>query len=185
MQTVTVFLLGLGLSADACAVSLTSGLMIRNLKLYKALKIALFFGVFQAGMVISGWGIGLSFRELIAVVGSWIAFGLLSLLGGKMIYEAVKEDDEDEEKFDPLDNTTLTALAIATSLDALAAGISLSVLKVSIFSAGAIIGLTTFSLCLLAVFLGHKCGHLWKNQVEILGGVVLIAIGLKIILTNF
>jgi len=184
MQTATVFLLGLGLSADACAVSLTSGLMIRNLKLYKALKIALFFGVFQAGMVISGWGIGLSFRELIAAVGSWIAFGLLSLLGGKMIYEAVKEDDE-ENKFDPLDNGTLTALAIATSLDALAAGISLSVLKVSIFSAGAMIGLITFTLCLLAVFLGHKCGHLWKNQVEILGGIVLIAIGLRIILTNF
>jgi len=132
MQTATVFLLGLGLSADACAVSLTSGLMIRNLKLYKALKIALFFGVFQAGMVISGWGIGLTFRELIAAVGSWIAFGLLTLLGGKMIYEAVKEDDEDN-KFDPLDNATLTALAIATSLDALAAGISLSVLKSRFF----------------------------------------------------
>ncbi len=181
MEIETLFLLGLGLSADACAVSLSSGLMIRNLKLSKALKIALFFGIFQAGMVISGWGVGLTFRELISTLSGWIAFSLLAFLGGKMIYEAVKEDEEDE-KFNPLDNKVLTALAIATSLDALAAGISLSVLKISILSAGGLIGMVTFSTCLVSVFLGHKFGHLWKNKVEVVGGLILIAIGLKILL---
>lgn len=181
MQSETILLLGLGLSADACAVALTSGLMIRNLKLSKALKIALFFGIFQAGMVISGWGIGLSFRELISAIGGWIAFSLLTFLGGKMIYEAIKKDEE-EERFNPLDNQVLMVLAIATSLDALAAGITLSLLQVSILTAGALIGIITFSLCLIAVFLGHKFGHLWKNQVEITGGIILIAIGLRMLL---
>ena len=183
MELANISLIGIGLAADACAVSLSSGLLIRHIKLNKAIKIALAFGVFQAMMPLLGWLTGLTFRELITRIDHWIAFVLLIAIGGKMIYEATRESDE-ETKFNPLDNYTLLGLAIATSIDALAVGLSLSVLKISIFSAAAIIGIITFFLSLISVYLGHKWGNLCKFKLELVGGVLLIAIANKILLSD-
>lgn len=179
-EFLTTSFLALALSADAMAVSMTSGLMIRHIKINKALKIALFFGVFQAIMPLLGWVIGLTFRELMTSFDHWIAFVLLGLIGGKMIYESLQENSE-EKKFNPLDNSTLLALAIATSIDALAAGLGLSMLKSSIFLACTLIGVITFFLSFFAVFLGHRFGGLFNQKIEILGGLILIIIGSKIL----
>lgn len=179
-EFLTTSFLALALSADAMAVSMTSGLMIRNIKINKALKIALFFGVFQAIMPLLGWVIGLTFREFMTSFDHWIAFVLLGLIGGKMIYESLQKKSE-EEKFNPLDNSTLFALAIATSIDALAAGLGLSMLKSSIFLACTLIGFITFVLSFVAVFLGHRFGGLFNQKIEIFGGLILIIIGSKIL----
>jgi putative Mn2+ efflux pump MntP len=182
MELANISLIGIGLAADACAVSLSSGLVIRHIKLNKAIKIALAFGIFQAIMPLIGWLTGLTFRELIIQIDHWIAFGLLAIIGGKMLYEACQE--EEKAKFNPLDNYTLLGLAIATSIDALAVGLSLSVLKISIVSAAAIIGIITFWLSLISVYLGHKWGNLCKFKLEFIGGVILIFIGSKILITH-
>jgi putative Mn2+ efflux pump MntP len=183
MELANISLIGIGLAADACAVSLSSGLVIRHIKLNKALKIALAFGTFQGIMPLIGWITGLTFRELIIQVDHWIAFALLAAIGGKMIYETCQEE-ETEKKFNPLDNCTLLGLAIATSIDALAVGLSLSVLKISILSSAAIIGIITFGLSLISVYLGHKWGNLCKFKLELIGGVILIFIGSKILVTH-
>ena len=182
MELINISLMGIGLAADACAVSLSSGLVIRHIKLNKALKIALTFGIFQGIMPLIGWSTGLSFRELLIQINHWIAFSLLAIVGIKMIYETCQP--ETETKFNPLDNYTLLGLAIATSIDALAVGLSLSVLKVSILSAAAAIAVITFWLCLISVYLGHKWGSLCKFKLEIVGGIILIFLGSKILIIN-
>ena len=126
MDLGSVSLIGIGLATDACAVSLSSGLFIKNIKLSKALKIALAFGIFQAVMPLLGWSIGLGFREFLVQSSNWIAFILLTIIGSKMIYENLQ--DKEADKFNPLDNYTLLGLAIATSIDALVVGASLSIL---------------------------------------------------------
>ena len=182
MELANISLMGVGLAADACAVSLSSGLVIKHIKLNKALKIALTFGIFQGIMPLIGWFSGLGFRELLLQVNHWIAFILLAVVGGKMIYETFQP--ETKTKFNPLDNYTLIGLAIATSIDALAVGLSLSVLKVSILSSAAGIAIITFWLCLISVYLGHKWGSLCKFKLEIVGGIILIFLGSKILITN-
>jgi len=183
MEITNTVLMGVGLAADACAVSLTSGLIIKHIKLNKALKIALFFGVFQMLMPLIGWCAGLSFRGLLSGIDSWIAFALLSFIGGKMIYQSFQEESEDK-KFNPLDTYTLFGLAIATSIDALAVGLSLSLLKSSILSDAALIGIVTFWLSFISVYLGHKWGSLCKFKTEMIGGAILIFIGTKILIFN-
>jgi putative Mn2+ efflux pump MntP len=183
MDAITTVWLALGLAADAFAVSLSSGLTIRHMKINKALKIALFFGGFQALMPLIGWIAGLTMRGSISAIDHWIAFGLLSFIGGKMIYEATQEEVEDK-KFNPLDTYTLVTLAVATSLDALAVGFGFAVLKTSIAASVTTIGFITFFLCFAGVFIGHKCGAFCQKQVEILGGLVLICIGAKILVEH-
>ncbi|AFZ34106.1 UPF0059 membrane protein yebN [Stanieria cyanosphaera PCC 7437] len=182
MELANISLIGIGLAADACAVSLSSGLVIRHIKINKALKIALAFGIFQGIMPLIGWITGLTFREFIIQIDHWIAFVLLVAIGGKMIYETFQE--EKENKFNPLDNYTLLGLAIATSIDALAVGLSLSVLKTSILSSAGVIAIITFSLSFISVYLGHKWGNLCKFKLEFVGGVILIFIGLKILMSH-
>lgn len=184
MESLTTILIALGLAADAFAVSLTSGLVIKHIKINKAIKIALFFGIFQALMPIIGWALGLSFREFLLGINHWVTFGLLCFIGGKMIYESL-QSDENEKKFNPLEFYTLLGLAIATSLDALAVGIGLSVIKSSIVSEAALIGLVTFWLSFLGVFIGNSFGDRFNNKVEILGGSILIIIGSKILWERF
>lgn len=183
MELVNIAFLGLGLAADAFAVSLSSGFLIQRIKFNKALKIALFFGIFQAIMPFIGWLTGLSFREFMSNIDHWIAFILLLGLGSKMIYEAYKNIDEDE-KFNPLDTYTLFALAIATSIDALAAGLGLSLLKTSILLPCTLIGLITFALSFIGVFVGHKFGSIFNQKIEIVGGLTLILIGSKILIED-
>jgi putative Mn2+ efflux pump MntP len=180
IELLTTSFVAVGLAADAVAVSLTSGLMIRHIHVNKALKIALFFGGFQAIMPMIGWGIGLTCREFFAAFDHWIAFLLLGSIGGKMVYEALQEEDDDE-RFNPLDSYTLLGLAIATSIDALVAGLGLSVIKTPLLLACTMIGAITFFLCFIAVFIGHKFGNLLSQKVEIIGGLVLIFIGCKVL----
>jgi putative Mn2+ efflux pump MntP len=179
MVSITNILIALGLAADAFAVSLSSGIQIKNIKINKALKIALSFGLFQALMPLIGWWLGLSLRDLISSVDHWVAFGLLSFIGSRMIYESTQEVNN--RKFNPLDIYTLLILSIATSLDALAVGVGFAVLKTSILAAISVIGFITFFLCFIGVFVGHKFGNLFQNKIEILGGLILICIGSRIL----
>ncbi|MEG4146136.1 manganese efflux pump MntP family protein [Microcoleus sp. Pol12B5] len=180
MDAATTILLSLGLAADAFAVAVSSGLAIKHMKVNKALKIALFFGGFQALMPVIGWLIGLSFSFLITPIDHWIAFGLLSFIGGRMIYESL-QSEECEKKFNPLDTGTLITLSVATSIDALAVGLGFAVLKDSIAPAVTAIGFITFFLAFAGVFIGHKCGNLFANKIEIWGGAILIFIGSRIL----
>ena len=180
MDAATTILLSLGLAADAFAVAVSSGLAIKHMKVNKALKIALFFGGFQALMPVIGWLIGLSFSFLITPIDHWIAFGLLSFIGGRMIYESL-QSEECDKKFNPLDTGTLITLSVATSIDALAVGLGFAVLKDSIALAVTAIGFITFFLAFAGVFIGHKCGNLFANKIEILGGAILIFIGSRIL----
>ncbi|MEG4403559.1 manganese efflux pump MntP family protein [Microcoleus sp. MON2_D5] len=180
MDAATTILLSLGLAADAFAVAVSSGLAIKHMKVNKALKIALFFGGFQALMPVIGWLLGLSFSFLITPIDHWIAFGLLSFIGGRMIYESL-QSEECEKKFNPLDTGTLITLSVATSIDALAVGLGFAVLKDSIAPAVTAIGFITFFLAFAGVFIGHKCGNLFANKIEILGGAILIFIGSRIL----
>ena len=182
MATLTVGLMSVGLAADAVAVSLTSGLLIKRIQINKALKIALFFGGFQMLMPVIGWLVGLSIRELISAIAPWVAMIILAGLGLKMIQDALTE--EDEKPFNPLDNATLFGLAIATSIDALFAGLGLSVIKMSFPLIITSIGLVTFLLSFLAVFIGHHFGNLFQEKVEIVGGLMLIALGTKILVES-
>ncbi|MEC4805617.1 MAG: manganese efflux pump MntP family protein [Jaaginema sp. PMC 1080.18] len=182
MQLITMSAIAVGLAADAFAVSLSSGFKIKHIKLNKALKIALFFGGFQAVMPFLGWWLGLSFRGMIASFDHWIAFLILAFIGGKMIYES--RSDEAEKPFNPLDFYTLIILSIATSIDAFATGIGFAVLKTSIVFASTTIGLITFCLSLLGVFMGHWCGTIFQSKAEFIGGLVLVAIGSKILIEH-
>jgi manganese efflux pump family protein len=180
MTIATDTLIAVGVSADAVAVALCSGLLIKHLRLNKALKIALFFGGFQAMMTLLGWFMSLGIQSLIQNVDHWIVFALLGGIGGKMIYEAINEDDNCE-RFDPTNNHTLMVLAFATSIDALAVGISFGALQTDISKSTSIIGSITFLLSLLAVFVGHRFGNFLGRRIEIVGGLVLIGIGAKIL----
>ena len=183
MDSLSTTFLALGLAADAFAVSLTSGLLIQRIKINKALKIALFFGSFQGFMPLIGWAVGINLSYLIAEFDHWLAFGLLSFIGGKMIYESFQLETN-RKKFNPLDTYTLLVLAVATSIDALAAGLGLSLLKSSIIFAATLIGIITFCLSFIGVFIGHKIGNKLNNKIEIIGGLILIFIGSKILLEH-
>lgn len=178
---IEVIIIAVALAMDAFAVSITSGTIIREMHLKHAVRIALFFGVFQAIMPILGWLGGSLFAAKIEQIDHWIAFGLLLFIGAKMIKEAFNDD---EESFDPLNVAILFSLSIATSIDALAVGITFSVLDVTIWSAAAIIGVITFVLSLIGVFAGKKIGEKFGNRVEIAGGVILILIGAKILIEH-
>ena len=185
MGFLELFLIGVGLSADAFSVSVCKGLNMRRLNIGHAYIIALFFGGFQAVMPLIGYFLGVGFSKYIESFDHWIAFVLLAFIGGQMVIEAVKEKDEDEEeKSDVLKMGELTVLAVATSIDALAVGITFAFLKVNIFFSILIIGVTTFALSLGGVLLGNRFGAKYKNKAEIAGGVILILIGLKILLEH-
>ncbi len=168
---------------DALAVSITSGLTIKDLRISNALTIALFFGSFQAFMPVIGWIAGLSARELISGIDHWIAFGLLSLIGCKMILSSIRIGSNEKE-IDPRNISVLLVLAIATSIDALAVGLSLSFLKMAIVTPAIIIGLVTFTLSFIGVFVGNVSGHFFENKIEIIGGLILIGIGVKILVEH-
>lgn len=168
---------------DAFAVSITNGITIKYLRINNALKIAIFFGSFQAFMPLVGWLAGLSLRDFISGIDHWIAFGLLSLIGCKMIYESIKIKSS-EKKVDPLNVYVLLMLSLATSIDALAVGVSFAFLKISIVTPIIVIGIVTFLLSFLGVFVGNKSGHFFENKIEIIGGLILIGIGIKILVEH-
>lgn len=182
-----ILLIGLGVSADAFAVSMCKGVEMKKFILKYALLIALFFGGFQMLMPLIGWGAGSLFQKYITSVDHWIAFGLLLILGGKMIYDGIFDKDkkeEGEEKPLQLGLVTLLVMAVATSIDALAVGVTFAFLSVNIWLAISVIGATTFTFSLIGVGIGVKVGDKFKNKAEIIGGVILILLGVKILLEH-
>lgn len=182
MNFYTIFFIALGLSMDAFAVSIVNGFTTEKLHIKHALKISFFFGGFQALMPILGWITGNCFSKKLTSYDHWIAFFILFFLGCKMIYEAKWMKNEEEKLNNThLDYKTLILLSIATSIDAFAVGFSLKLLDVSVIMPSLIIGVTTFFICFIGVYLGKKFGHLSENYIESLGGIVLILIGIKIL----
>ena len=181
MSFAELFLIGVGLSMDAFAVAVCKGLKMQKLNLKQTAVIALFFGGFQALMPLIGWFLGKQFEVYITSVDHWIAFALLAFIGGKMIWDALHEgEDEDEDR--GFDLKELFALAVATSIDALAVGVTFAFLRVNIWTSIAVIGLTTFCLSAVGVFIGHQFGAKYKDKAALVGGVILVLIGLKILL---
>ncbi|KIR01416.1 membrane protein [Lachnospiraceae bacterium TWA4] len=184
---IELFLIGVGLSMDAFAVSIGKGLGMEKVNKKQAFIIGLYFGGFQALMPLIGWLAGIRFQSYITSVDHWIAFILLSIIGGNMIIEAIKGDedeDETDEKDQPLSHKEMVILAIATSIDALAVGITFAFLDVQILPAITIIGCTTFVLSIIGVFVGNFFGTRYEKRAQILGGIILICIGLKILLEH-
>ncbi len=182
MSWITIIFISFGLAMDAFAVSITSGMAIKPLRFGSALKIALFFGFFQALMPIIGWLAGVSLRGFISDIDHWLAFGLLCFIGSKMIYESFKL--ETSEKSNPLDIYVIFILSIATSIDALAVGITFAFLNVSIITPVLAIGIVTFLVSFFGVFVGEKFGHFFEKKIEIVGGIILIGIGIKILVEH-
>lgn len=183
----TLLLMGVGLAMDAFAVSICKGLSMRKVNKKQCLVIGLFFGGFQALMPFIGWVLGSQFEQYITSIDHWIAFILLGFIGGKMVVEAIREKDEAVEvgKMDPpLDLKEMFILAIATSIDALAVGITFAFLQVPIVEAISIIGITTFAISVIGVYVGNFFGNRYKKKAELAGGMILILIGLKILLEH-
>ncbi|MEK7309848.1 MAG: manganese efflux pump MntP family protein [Planctomycetota bacterium] len=183
MDILTTLIIALGLAMDCFTVSITSGIIIRNLKVRHAVKIALFFGLFQALMPCIGWLAGVGMKNLITGFDHWIAFGLLVLVGVKMIYESFKIEGEKKES-DPLNIYVLLMLSLATSIDALAIGVTLAFLDTVIIMPIVIIGAVTFIISFLGIYAGNKFGHVFGSKAEAVGGLVLIAIGVKILISH-
>ena len=183
MDILVIVFLALGLAMDAFAVSIVTGSVYKQLHIRHALRMALFFGGFQSLMPLVGSLAGLSLRDYIAAYDHWIAFGLLAFIGGKMIYEAFRIEQA-EKKLDPSNLLILLTLSVATSIDALAVGFTLSLLVRSLALAVAVIGLITFGLSYAGVAIGKRFGHFFESKIEILGGIILIGIGLKILIEH-
>lgn len=183
MSIIELFLTAIALSMDAFAVSVTTGITLKRPRPWHALKTGLFFGGFQALMPLIGFIAGRSVASYIQAFDHWIAFGLLTLIGGKMLWDIWHGEDEGEAA-DPTRTLTLLVMAIATSIDALAVGISFALLAVNIYQAIIIIGCTTCALSIAGVWLGNRLGELFKKRATLAGGVILIAIGVKILIEH-
>ena len=186
MTFIEILLIGIGLSMDAFAVALSKGLSMRKLNIQAGMLIAVFFGFFQAFMPFIGWLVCRNFEKYITRVDHWIVFVLLGFIGIKMIVDAVKEarKEEKEEKDDQIRIGELFLLAIATSIDALAVGISFAFLSINIWSSITIIGITTLILSFIGVLIGCKFGARFQTKAQIAGGIILILVGVKILLEH-
>lgn len=188
MTLLEIFLVGIGLSMDAFAVSICKGLAMPAVNKKQALLIGAYFGVFQALMPLAGWLLGSQFARHVTKLAPWIAFVLLAWIGGSMLRESLSKKEEDEEvESVELRHKELFLLAVATSIDALAVGVSFSMVELSvpIGAAAALIGCTTFAISVGGVFVGHIFGARYKNRAEFVGGAILILIGVKILLEHF
>ena len=182
MKFVDIFLIAVALSMDAFAVSICKGLSVQKVSAKHVLTAGVYFGGFQAMMPLIGFLLGFKFERFIVSVDHWIAFALLAIIGGNMIMEAL--GSEDEEPNASFSFKTMLPLAVATSIDALAVGISFAFLGVDIVAAAILIGITTFVLSGIGVFVGNIFGTKYKSKAELAGGAVLILIGLKILLEH-
>ena len=176
----SIFLTGFALSMDAFAVSITKGITLKKINLSIAIKIAFFFGLFQAIMPLIGWLFGMNFELYIRSIDHWIAVILLSFLGIKMILDAISDDTKNDNTT-YLNNKELIVLSIATSIDALAIGVTFAFLNIDIIPICISIGVITFLVCFIGVLIGKKIGSLFKNYAQIVGGVILVLIGLNIL----
>lgn len=175
-----VLVIAIGLAMDALSVSIIGGLKSKTIRLSDALKVALYFGIFQAGMPVIGWAFGLLLKNIFESYGNIIAFAILTVIGIKMVWEATHPDDAKENKM--LANRVLLGLAVATSIDALMVGTTLTLLDVPLLVSIVIIGVVTFLLSGLGYLFGNKLGSIFGHRVEIFGGIVLIIIGITFLL---
>ena len=182
MGLLELFILAVGLSMDAFAVSVCKGLAMPKITVKKAAVVGIWFGGFQALMPALGYLLGSQFKDSITAIDHWIAFILLGIIGGNMIREACSGECENES--DSLDITTMFLLAVATSIDALAVGITFAFLKVNIAAAVSFIGITTFIISAAGVKIGNIFGTKYKSKAELAGGIILILLGLKILLEH-
>ncbi|HEX7467192.1 MAG TPA: manganese efflux pump [Methanobacterium sp.] len=178
MNFIIIFFIAIGLAMDACFVSITKG-MADKTTVGHALIIALFFGGFQALMTIGGWILGIPIQTIVSTFAPWIAFILISIVGIKMIYESFSDDNDDNNDFSIKE---IFILAIATSIDAFVVGISFALLNTPIIEPSIIIGAIAFILSFMGVYIGKRLGHLFGKEIEIIGGVILIGIGISILI---
>ena len=183
MNFIELLLIAIGLSMDAFSVSICKGLTTKRFSWRMALVCGLWFGVFQALMPTIGYFLGAQFQEMIEAYDHWIAFGLLFLIGANMIREALSKKEE-ESTNGALDFKTMLLLAIATSIDALAVGVSFACIQVKLWSSVVVIGLTTFVFSVLGVKIGNVFGSKYEKSAGVIGGIILIIIGLKILLEH-
>lgn len=184
MLLIEVLLVAIGLSMDSLAVSVAGGVVLKNnCTVGNVFKIATVLGVFQAGFTVVGYFVGLGFERYIDTFDHWVAFALLLYLGGKMIYGSTRPAGE-EKVFDPLCFRTQCTLGVATSIDALAVGISLALLQSSLLLVALVIGLVTFAFSVFGVFFGNRVGRKIHLKLDLIGGLILIAIGTKILIEH-
>lgn len=183
MHFIELIIIAVGVSMDAFAISVCKGLSVRRLRPSYVMSAAVWFGGFQALMPLIGYFIGISFADMVSDIDHWIAFVLLAIIGGKMIKEACQKDEDNE--FNPdFSFKTMFLLAVATSIDALAVGVSFACLRVDIWTSILVIGLMTGAFSALGVLLGHMFGSRFRSKAEFLGGLILVAIGIKILLEH-
>lgn len=183
MDVIALTGLAIALAMDAFAVALGTGTILARLTGRHLFRLGFHFGLFQALMPIIGWLAGQTVMQWVETWDHWIAFGLLALIGGRMIYEAYSGEEKSDER-DPTRGLSLVMLSIATSIDALAVGFSLSILGVSIWFPALVIGLVAGTLTVIGMLLGGRIGSRWGSRVEIIGGLVLISIGFKILIEH-
>ena len=183
MDAITLLGLALALAMDAFAVALGTGAVLSRLTGRQLFRLSFHFGLFQSLMPVIGWLAGLTIMQWVEAWDHWIAFSLLAIIGGRMIYEAFSDKEKTDDR-DPTKGLSLVLLSIATSIDALAVGFSLSVIGVSIWMPALVIGLVAGVLTVVGMLLGGRIGNRWGSRVETFGGLVLIAIGLKILIEH-
>jgi manganese efflux pump family protein len=184
MEFITLLLIAIGLAADCFVVSLGSSISQKNLSPFQIGRVALSFGVFQAIMPVLGWLAGLTVVNLIANYDHWVAFALLGFVGGKMIWESFHSEEVHEKSNDITRVWMLLTLSIATSIDALAVGLSFAFIQVNILIASIAIGLIAFLGTVFGFLLGKQAHHLIEKRAEIIGGLILIGIGIKIVIEH-
>lgn len=178
-----IIVISISLAMDCFAVSIAGGATTNKPKIIDALKVGLFFGLFQALMPVIGWYIGFGFKDLIKNVDHWIAFGLLGAIGVKMIYESFKIGDK-KNKINLIKISFLLIFSVATSIDALVVGITFSLLELSLYLSILIIGLFAFVFSFFGFFIGNKIGKFLESKVELIGGIILVGIGTKILIDH-
>nr|WP_320011036.1 manganese efflux pump MntP family protein [uncultured Desulfobulbus sp.] len=181
MDSLSLIAVAVALAMDAFAVALAAGAVLHPLSFRPCFRLAFHFGLFQALMPVIGWLAGMTVQSFVATWSHWLAFGLLLYIGGRMIYEALTSQEGDERANDPSRGLTMVGLAVATSIDALAVGLSLAMLDVVVWMPALVIGLVAAGFTVLGLFLGTRAGQRWGKRVEVAGGLILIFIGGKIL----
>jgi putative Mn2+ efflux pump MntP len=184
MEFLSIFLIALGLSADCFAVALSASISNKNHSASQVLRVSFFFGLFQALMPLAGWLVGRTIVDFIAAFDHWVAFTLLFLVGGRMLLGAFRHTEVEEKPVDISRGWLLLTLSVATSLDALAVGLSFAFLDVNIWVASLTIGITAFIIAGAGFLIGRKAGKIFGRRAEVIGGVILIGIGIRILLEH-
>jgi putative Mn2+ efflux pump MntP len=184
MDWITLIGIAVALAMDAFAVALGAGLALSRITGRHLFRLGFHFGLFQAMMPILGWLAGMTVQRWISAYDHWLAFGLLGFVGAKMIWEAIREEDEEASPTDPTRGVTLVLLSVATSIDALAVGLSLAMIGVSIWMPSLVIGLVAGAFTVTGMLLGRRLGGIWGRRVEVFGGLVLCGIGIRILVEH-